>query len=57
MTAARYVVRVLVETDADPSAILDAAQMALPVLVLSIESQGAQVLQATEDDVEVSPHE
>ena len=57
MTAARYVVHMSIETDADPSAILDAAQMALPVLVLSIESQGAQVLQATDDDVEVWPND
>jgi hypothetical protein len=54
VTAARYVVRMAIETDADPSGILEAAQVSLSMLVLSIESQGAQVIQATEDDVEVS---
>jgi hypothetical protein len=53
MSAARYLVTFEVEADADISNVLEAAQLALPVMVLAVEDMGGQVVQATEDDVSV----
>ena len=49
----RYRITFEIEGDADLAVLLEAAQTALPVMVLAVENTGGEVVQATEDDVAV----
>jgi hypothetical protein len=49
----RYRITFEIEGDADLTALLEAAQTALPVMVLAAEDAGSEIVQATEDDVVV----